>query len=248
MIDLHCHLLPGVDDGAENETEALALARAAVADGISHAVLTPHFLPERWDNTLADVRQRLVALRALLGRHEAALRLAVAGEVRAGPEVMVLAERGELPLLGRLDDWDVMLLEFPPSHVPLGSDKLVAWLVKRGIRPMLAHPERNKDVLRRVEAIAPLAAEGALLQLTADAVAGRFGPYAQARSQELLERGWVTILASDAHLEHRPPALERGRRAAAAIVGEVESWRLVRERPRSIASVHFDACPEPPPA
>lgn len=240
MIDLHCHLLPGIDDGAQTLDESLALARAAVAEGITHAVLTPHFHPGRYENTVVDTRARLVELREALVREAIALRVSVAGEVRAGPETMLWAETGELPLLGEYDGMKVILLEFPHGQLPLGSDKLVAWLVKRGIRPLVAHPERNKDVIRRLDAIGPLVAEGALLQVTADAVAGGFGEAAFERARQMLERGWVTILASDAHnLEYRPPRIERGRLAAAAIVGEAESWRLVRERPMRIATPHF---------
>ncbi len=240
MIDLHAHLPPGIDDGAPDLAAALALARAAVAAGITHSVLTPHFHPGRFDNRIDDVRLRLDAFRGALAAHAIPLSVAVAGEVRAGPEAMAWADEGSLPLLGRFDGMPVVLLEFPHGQLPLGSEKLVAWLVRRGVRPLVAHPGRNKDVIRRLEAIAPLVAEGALLQVTADAVAGGFGPLARGRAVELLERGWVTVLASDAHnLAHRPPRLEAGRAAAAAIVGEAESWRLVRERPARIAAAHF---------
>ena len=240
MYDLHCHLLPAIDDGAQTEAEALALARVAVANGITHAVCTPHFHPGRFESTLPDTHSRLVAFRAALAREGIPLQVGVAGEVRAGPEVMVWAETGELPVLGRWQGRRVVLLEFPHGSMPPGSDKLVAWLLRHDVQPLIAHPERNKDVIRRIDAITPLMAEGALLQVTADSVSGGFGPFAQQRAHELLQRGWVTILASDAHnLESRPPRLEPGRAAAAEIVGEAESWRLVRERPALIAAQHF---------
>lgn len=235
MFDLHCHLLPGIDDGAQTDQEALALARAAVASGITHAMLTPHFHPGRYDNVKADVEARAERLRELLRAHAVPLQLGIAGEVRAGPEVMEWHALGELPILGSWKGMGVVLLEFPHSHLPVGSERLVAWLIRQGIRPLVAHPERNKDVLRDLERIAPLIAEGALLQVTADSVAGGFGPVARERAVELLERGWVTVLASDAHnLAHRPPRLEPGRLAAAEIVGEAESWLLVRDRPAAI--------------
>ncbi len=243
MIDLHCHLLPGIDDGARTLDESVALAREAVRAGITGAVLTPHFHPGRWENTNAIARAAAATLRDKLRELGIPLHLGVAGEVRAGPEVMVWAETGELPLIGEYQGQRVVLLEFPHGQLPLGSDRLIAWLHKRGVRAMIAHPERNKDVIRRLDAIAPLIAEGALLQVTADAVDGGFGPLARARAIELLERGWVTILASDAHnLEHRPPRLEAGRQAAARIVGEAESWRLVRDRPAAIARGVIEAC------
>ena len=115
------------------------------------------------------------------------------------------------------------------------SDKLVSWLLKQGIRSMIAHPERNKDILRSIDKLLPFVRMGCLLQITAGAVAGSFGEPARARAADLLARGWVTVLASDAHnMEARPPELEPGRAAAAKIVGEEESWNLVRHRPAEI--------------
>lgn len=242
MYDLHCHLLPGVDDGARTDAEALALARAAVAAGISHAVLTPHFHLGRFDNRVDDTRERVTRYRRQLDEAGVALSVAVAGEVRAGPEVMMWAEDGALPFVGQWEGQPLLLLEFPHGVLPAGSEKLVAWLRGRGIRTMVAHPERNKDILRRFDAIHPLISEGALLQVTADSVTGGFGPQARERAVELLERGWVTILASDAHnLEHRPPRLAAGRAAAAEIVGDAEAGLLVNERPARIAAALFDA-------
>ncbi len=244
MIDLHSHLLPGIDDGAADLDTALALARAAVAAGITHSVLTPHFQPGVFDNALDDVRARSDRFRLDLQQAGIALEIAVAGEVRASPEALDWCTSGTLPLLGRWDGMDVVLLEFPHGQLPPGSANLVAWLQRQGVRALVAHPERNKDVIRRLDAIAPLVAEGALLQITADSVAGGFGPLAQARAVELLERGWVTVLASDAHnLAHRPPRLEPGRLAAARIVGDAAAWRLVRENPARIAAAHFGFAP-----
>ena len=240
MYDLHCHLLPGIDDGAETDAQALALARAAVAAGITHSVLTPHFHPGRYENELADVQRRATKFRELLKHESVPLEIGIAGEVRAGPEAMELLMLGTLPMLGDWKGTPVVLLEFPHGQLPVGSEKLVAWMIRNGVRPIVAHPERNKDILRDFDRLAPLVAEGALLQVTADSVSGGFGPFAQQRAVEMLERGWVTILASDAHnLEHRPPRLEAGRAAAAEIVGEEESWRMVRDRPRAISARHF---------
>jgi len=242
VIDLHCHLLPGIDDGAGSDLEALELARRAVAEGITHAVLTPHFHPGRYENSWRDVQERARRLQSLLTEHGIALRLGVAGELRAGSEVMDAVVAGDLPVLGNWQGHRVILLEFPHSHLPLGSERLVAWLLRAGVLPLIAHPERNKDVLRDIERIAPLVAEGALLQVTADSMWGGFGPPARERAIELLERGWVTVLASDAHnLANRPPRLERGRAAAAEIVGEFESWQLVRDRPGTIAAAQWPA-------
>ena len=128
-----------------------------------------------------------------------------------------------------------LLLELPHSHVPVGSDKLVAWLTARGIRPMIAHPERNKDIMRDLDKLQPFVEAGCLVQLTADAVVGEFGPDCQARALEVLERGWATIMASDAHdTEARPPRLKAGVARAAQLIGDEAASDLVVTMPRRI--------------
>jgi hypothetical protein len=116
----------------------------------------------------------------------------------------------------------------------------IEWMRARRIRPMLAHPERIREVQANVEALAPLVAAGLLLQVDADALAGGCGPYAQEAARALLQRGWVQALASNAHdLVRQPPRIEPGRIAAAELLGEAESWQLVSKRPARIAAMHF---------
>jgi protein-tyrosine phosphatase len=235
MIDLHCHLLPGIDDGPETMEEALALAAHAVQSGIVRAVATPHVHVGRYDNELASIAADLARFRTELERRNIPLELGLGAEVRLGEDIIAMVMEERIPYLGERDGYRIMLLELPHSHVPVGSDKFVAWLLKQKIRPLIAHPERNKDVHHDINKITPFVSMGCWLQVTAGAVAGNFGEPSRKRAVQLLERGWVTVLASDAHnLEHRPPELEPGRRAAAAIVGEEESWKLVRDTPLSI--------------
>ncbi|MBE0619350.1 MAG: capsular biosynthesis protein [Burkholderiales bacterium] len=235
MIDLHCHLLPGIDDGPETMEEALALAAHAVRSGIVRAVVTPHVHVGRYDNELVSIAADLARFRLELERRNIPLELGLGGEVRLGEEIISMVMEERIPYLGERDGYRIMLLELPHSHVPVGSDKFVAWLLKRNIRPMIAHPERNKGVHQDIDKITPFVSMGCWLQITAGSVAGNFGEPSRKRAVQLLERGWVTILASDAHnLEHRPPELEPGRRAAAAIVGEEGSWKLVRDTPLAI--------------
>jgi protein-tyrosine phosphatase len=237
MVDLHCHLFPGIDDGPDTLEDAVAMAKHAVASGITKAVVTPHILPGRYDNTLAGIREAARRFRADLHVRRIPLEIGFGAEVRIGPEVLALGELGTLPTLGTVDGYQVVLLEFPDSHLPPGSDKLVSMLLNRKIRPLIAHPERNKEVMRNVDRIGPFVQLGCWLQLTAGSICGVFGPQCQERSREMLERGWVTVLASDAHNRvTRMPELEPGRQAAEAIVGETESWRLVRDRPSTITA------------
>lgn len=238
MIDLHCHLLPGIDDGPTTMGEALLLARLAVANGISTSVVTPHIQPGVYNNNKQGIEKVFVEFKAALAAEQIMLNLAMAAEVHISPEILPMIAAGDIPFLGKEDGYKYLLLEFPHEHIPLGSDKMVNCLLARNIRPVIAHPERNKDVIRQIEKILPFVQQGCLLQVTAGSVAGRFGPRVQQRACEMLESGWVSMLASDAHnMDHRPPELEPGRQAAALIVGEEASWELVRERPRRVMGI-----------
>lgn len=236
MIDLHSHLLPGIDDGAPDLATALELAKIAVKDGTTHMVCTPHIHPGRYDNTPASIAQALTELQQGLAEQQINLVISAAAEVRFGMELMLAVKQNSIPFLGEWQGKPVLLLEFPHGEIPFGAERLTAWLLQQGIKPLIAHPERNKGLLRAPEKLKPFLEQGCLLQVTAGAVAGRFGEAAQELAHTLLKEDKVTILASDAHnIEHRPPILSQGRDAAAAIIGEVAAQRLVVDNPWQIA-------------
>ena len=235
MIDLHCHLLPGIDDGPATLEEALEMARIAVANGITEAYVTPHLHPGRWENDRPKIAAAVEAYRVAVVQAGIPLEIGYAAEVRLDYEILPLIEANRVPFLGTLDGFRVMLLEFPHSHVPVGADKFVAWLLAHNIRPMIAHPERNKDLMRDPARIEPFVKAGCLLQLTADSVAGGFGEVCALRAREFLERGWVSVLASDGHdTTDRPPRIAPGRDAAAAIVGAEAARQLTYDTPLRI--------------
>lgn len=240
MIDLHCHLLPGIDDGPDTLEQALELARIAVANGITHSVVTPHVHPGRYENDSASVERALATFRGALQAAGIPLQLGYAGEVRLSVEVLAMVEQERVPFYGEVDGYRVMLLELPHSHVPPGSDALVGWLLDRRIRPMIAHPERNKDVMRSLDKLQPFIEAGCLFQVTAGSVAGLFGDYALRVACAMLEAGHVTLLASDAHnRDFRPPRLDHGRDAAARLIGEKAARRLVYDSPRALVTSQF---------
>lgn len=247
MIDLHCHLLPGIDDGPGTLAEALELARLAVQNGITHSVVTPHVHPGRYENDAVNIAKAVADFRKALREAGIPLKLGYAGEVRFSAEILMLVEQNLLPFYGELGGYKVFLLEFPHSHIPPGADKLLKWLLDRRIRPMIAHPERNKDIMRKPEKLKPFTDAGCLLQVTAGSVAGDFGEAAQQTARILLESGKVSILASDAHnAQHRPPRLDHGRAAAAAIVGEKIAQAMTTTRPASLVASQFTSARKVP--
>ncbi|SDR82556.1 tyrosine-protein phosphatase [Pseudomonas oryzae] len=240
MIDLHNHLLPGIDDGAPDLATALQLARIAVQDGITHLVCTPHIHPGRYDNDRRSIQAAHRIFNEGLAQAGIDLKVSWAAEVRFGMELMTALVEGALPMLGQWQDKKVLLLEFPHGEIPFGAERLTQWLLQRNVIPMIAHPERNKGIMRTPSKLKPFIAQGCLLQVTASSVAGHFGPTAQDVAHTLLEQDLVTILASDAHnTQHRPPHLREGMEHTARIVGDNRAERLVKDNPWQIARAHF---------
>jgi len=240
MIDLHCHILPGIDDGAKDLAQALVMARMAVSDGITHAVLTPHIHLGRYSNTRESIVRACRDFRQALKSEGIALSIGVAAEIRICSELPTLLNQGDLPYLGQWHGYKVLLLEMPHSHIPLGIESLFQWMLKRRVRPMIAHPERNREIIRDFNKAIRLIERGCLFQVTAGSLTGRFGEGAKVRAHQLMRAKLVTILASDAHHERRrPPVLSDGMRIAENLLGESRAWDLVWRNPAMLAAQKF---------
>jgi|SRR5450830_38655 len=235
MIDLHCHYLPGVDDGPVEAEEALQLVRAATANGITAAALTPHIHPRRYPNSKTRLLHTFVRFQELVKKHQIPIKLFLAGEVRVSPEALELFEQDEIPFLGTVDGYKVVLLEFPHDMIPVGSEQFITKLLRMKIRPLIAHPERNKQVMSDPERIRPFVDMGCWLQLTAGSLIGSFGKPAKKVATKLLEQELAWIIATDSHnMEHRPPDLAEGRDALEEVVGTRMAKRMVETRPGRI--------------
>ena len=238
MIDLHNHILPGIDDGPATLEESLELALIAVEDGIQHIVATPHIHPGRYDNQITTIKPVLNNLQQALKDRAIPLTMSMGGEIRISTEMLTMIPSGQIPFIGQWNGCDVLLLEMPHSHILPGTDKLIRWLKARNITPLIAHPERNKEIMQSPDKLAPFIEEGCLVQLTAMSVTGEFGKQAEQCAKYFIEQGWTTILATDSHNRmHRPPVLSKGRDVAASIIGEAEADKLVRENPSIITGL-----------
>ncbi|MDO5102944.1 MAG: hypothetical protein Q4D91_08630 [Lautropia sp.] len=233
MIDIHCHYLPAVDDGARDLQTALKLIRRAHADGVRKLILTPHIYAGRWDNSLSFLLPRFLAFRNLVISKQIDVELYLGAEVHLLPESLRLLAEGEIPFIGGWDGMRVMLLEMPDGRIPPNAISAVRYLIREGVLPMLAHPERNKMVMDRgVQVLEPFIEEGCLLQLTAASVIGEFGERAATSAKAILERGWATAVASDAHnLRHRTSRMRQAYRHLRQHYGEAVAERLTREAP-----------------
>jgi protein-tyrosine phosphatase len=229
VIDLHSHILPGVDDGAQTFEDSVEMARAAVDDGIEVLAATPHVRDDY--PTAADTMERLVGeLRRLLRQANVPL------DVRKGGEIALDRlddlPAGELRRYGLAGNPDVLLVEFPYYGWPLRLSHWIFQLRALGVTPVLAHPERNADVQAEPERLRELVEAGALVQVTAASLDGRLGRTPEETGLELVEKGLAHMIASDAH---HPSLREIGMRAAAGAVGNrrLGEW-LTDEVPRAI--------------
>lgn len=240
MIDIHNHFLPGIDDGARDMQEALAMARLAVADGVTHLVCTPHIHPGIFDNSLETIEPAVDAYRSALEEAGLPLMLAAAAEVHFGVEVMSMFANKTLPWLGEWEGRRVLLLEFPHSGLPFGAERLVDWLLERDVIPMIAHPERNRDFLMTPNRLALFTAKGCLAQVTGSALTDAFGKQPQACAARWIVEGQITCIASDAHnLDRRPPNMSNAARAARELVGEQAADQLTCDNPWKIVASLF---------
>jgi len=233
MIDLHCHLLPGIDDGPGSLAEAVAICRAAAADGCEALVATPHQGHSRWLNEDPLALRRLLArVRGEVGPHP---RLHLGGEIRIGSELMkyLLDPRrgGYLPLA----DSRYLLLEFPRGGPIVRPEELVHELTLHDWRPIIAHPEFYPEFTDDLDLMARLVKAGAAFQVTAMSLTGEFGRRIRGNTVRLLDSGLVDFLASDAHgLDRRPPGLRGARQVIAARWGEEVGERLTVTNPRAV--------------
>lgn len=237
MIDIHCHLLPGIDDGPPTVEAAMALACALVEDGVTQVVCTPHVFPGRFENRRSSIAEEFLRFSQLVQQAGLPLELLWAGEVRLTPEVLDLLPLQELPFLGQGGGVKTVLLEMPDGQVPLGAEQFVRRLMNAGIRPVVAHPERNRAVMDHPERMQGLVDEGCAIQLTAASVLGEFGPRAQAAAQALIDAGWVQAVASDAHnLGGRRPRMKAAMQWLTKHYGADAAQNLTVKGPGSLSA------------
>ena len=245
MIDLHCHMLPGIDDGAPDLATSLAMAKAFVADGVTVVACTPHILPAVYPNTGPDIQARVDALQVHLNEAGVSLQLVAGADNHIVPNMVAGLRSGHLLTLAG----SRYVLVEPPHHVaPPRLEEFFFDLVVAGFVPILTHPERLSWIKSHYPTIQRLAQSGTWMQITAGSLLGGFGKSPQYWAERMLDEGIVHILATDSHnTQHRPPNLSAGRRQAEKRVGPVESENLVVKRPYGI--IHSEVASQlwPPP-
>jgi protein-tyrosine phosphatase len=196
MIDIHCHILPGVDDGAQSLSDSLNMARKAVEQGIHKIVATPHHLTSSYENPKQSIIDRVKDLNAALREEKIDLEVLPGQEVRIHGEMVEGYEAGDiLPV----NHTPYILVEFPSNHVPRYTEKLFYDLQVNGLIPVIVHPERNQEIIEHPELLYQLVKKGAMTQITAASVCGDFGKKIKNFSLQLVDANLTHFIATDAH-------------------------------------------------
>jgi protein-tyrosine phosphatase len=229
MIDIHSHILPGLDDGSQSLEESVAMLRMAADTGTTDIVASPHanqhyaFDPEAVEREIAD-------LQAAIGDNP---RIHYGCDFHLTPENIEDAIR--FPGKYSINHRGYVLVEFSDFLIPKTTPQIFARLEDAGMSPIVTHPERNQILQNRLPELADWVAGGVLLQVTAESPLGRFGRTAEACAHKLISSGLVHFLASDAHgIKHRTTALDGPRRYVEETFGEEAAIRMLEENPRAV--------------
>lgn len=232
MIDLHCHILPGVDDGPESIAESLTMCRTAVSDGIRTIVATPHYKTGCFTWSATDQLSSIAALQSEIDAAGLPLTILPGAEIAFGPELPVLLKSGSHLTI---NSSCYFLIEFRPQAVPATIEQFLTTLLDAGYIPIIAHPERNSWFTHRHDVLTSLVRRGVLLQITASSLFGEFGADVSAFSQQLLRNNLVQIIASDAHnCGDRPALLSAAVNIAADLIGAELAAALVTTNPQAV--------------
>lgn len=232
MIDIHAHILPGFDDGAKNLAEAVEMAFQAQEDGIEAMIATPHIIePNRAHRE--EILAAVARMRAIFAERGAALELLPGAEIHIDPSLPELLAEGQLMTL--CDAGRHILLELPLAEMPRYTEDVIFELLTLGVTPILAHPERNRDLARDPRLLRRLVERGCLVQLSTGSIRGRFGREAEHAARVFLREDLVHFLGTDAHgADRRRPLMAEAAAMAAEICGPDKARILVEENPRRL--------------
>ncbi|MEI6261141.1 MAG: CpsB/CapC family capsule biosynthesis tyrosine phosphatase [Deltaproteobacteria bacterium] len=242
MIDLHCHILPGIDDGPTDIGESLDMARQAVLDGIHTVVATPHSQNGVYVNSNDDICRQVREINRMLQDAGVPLVVLSGAEEHIRPDMGHAGKSYDISTINNIGRY--VLVEFPFMTVPHGAREMLYRMKQRGLTPVLAHPERNAVIQRNIEILYPFVESGCLTQITAMSLTGDMGEPAKSCACRMVELRLAHVIASDAHSSgNRRPELSPAVALAADILGSrQEAENMVLHTPQAIISgqaVHF---------
>ncbi len=269
MIDIHSHILFGLDDGAGTLEESVDMCQIAFNDGIRMVVATPHTLNGVYENSRSTILAKVEELNTLIHEklplpspvestsgqtadpgtnlHSAGhidLKIVPGADVHFSEKILSQIYENQIMTLG--DGGKFLLVEFPSGGIPYQAETLLFGLLVRGITPVITHPERNLEIVHQPRRYIRMVQTGCFGQISAMSLLGEFGSQVKQTAETLLRKNLVHFIASDGHSANgRPPVLSSAVRAAAKIVGKEEAGKMVTEYPRAIMEGRRPDVPEP---
>jgi len=206
VIDLHTHILPGLDDGSRDIQQSLAMAQVAYNDGIHTIVATPHVLKGVFANSRDKILSAVALLNQTLKEHNIKVNILPGAEYYLEPDLALSLAQGKLLTLN--DKGRYLLVELPSAFIPEYTAQVLYEIQLQGVTPIIAHPERNASVAARPALLQEMVAKGALVQITSASIIGLFGKRVKKTAFSFLKQGLAHLIASDAHRENgRAPML-----------------------------------------
>ena len=230
LIDIHTHILPGLDDGVQSDEEALNTAKQALNQGITHIVATPHVNPSIYQYKPILIPAKVFVLQSALDEEKVAIRILPGAEYCLEPQLLLKLARGELLTINGCGKH--LLVELPKLHLPDYAELLLFELQLNGLTPILAHPERNAILAQHPEKLENLVQRGILVQITAGSLTGLFGKEVMTASEVFVRRGMVHFIASDMHGHgKRLLAMADAKNKLKRLVGERKANRILLDNP-----------------
>ncbi len=244
MIDIHSHILPKIDDGAETWEMSLAMARIAVEDGIKTMAATPHMLNGVYNVSRDQILTQVEELRRRLKEENIDLEIVAGADTHVTQDFMTHLNDGTLLTIN--DAGKYILVEFPQSILEQATYDMLFEIQLAGVIPVITHPERYFDIQRNYRIAYKWAESGNIIQVTAASLVGELGEAAQTSAMRLLKEGIVHVVASDAHsTEWRRPVMSSARRLVADVLSEDHAELIFLERPRCIVAGDYVEVPSP---
>ncbi len=274
MIDLHAHILPRLDDGAESLEESVEMCRISCRDGVRTIVATPHILPGVYENDRPTILAKIQELNEAIKKFEVgsspvctkrfgegtefgvrqcsasthppldAMTILPGADVHFTANLLQLCESGEIVTVN--DIGRSLMVEFDSMTLPYQGEEVLFQLIAHGITPVITHPERNLEIARAPKRYYQMIKMGCLGQVTAMSLTGEFGPKIKRVAERLLAHRLIHFIASDTHsVDQRPPLLSPAVREAEKIVGREEAQRMVTEYPRALLEGRRPEVPPP---
>lgn len=197
MIDIHCHILPGVDDGAATFTESLKMAQNAYKEGVKKIIATPHHQNGKYNNFKSEIIQATAELNKYFQDQQVDVEILPGQETRIYGEMLEGIEKDEVMPLAGISTY--VFVELPSDHVPGYTDQLLYDIQMKGLTPIIVHPERNSELLEQPDKLYKFVKNGASTQVTAASLVGYFGKKIQRFTTDLIEANLTHFIASDAH-------------------------------------------------